>query len=63
MQTDSCGSYRANSHLARPVRILQKVSQYQQLGIERAVFGLPSEGRDKVLPLLDKYAALLPKFG
>ncbi len=36
--------------------------QYQELGIERAVFGLPSENRDKILPLLDKYAALIPKF-
>ena len=36
--------------------------QYQELGIERAVFALPSESREKVLPLLDKYAALLPQF-
>src|SRR5262245_49203398 len=35
--------------------------QYQQLGIERAVFGVPPEGRDKVLPLLDQYAALIPQ--
>jgi len=28
-------------------------------GIERAIFGLPSEGREKVLPLLDAYAKLL----
>jgi probable F420-dependent oxidoreductase len=40
----------------------ETLQKYQELGIERAVFGLPSEGRDKVLPLLDKYAALLPKF-
>jgi hypothetical protein len=36
--------------------------QYQELGIERAVFALPSEGRDKVLPLLDKYAGSVAKF-
>jgi probable F420-dependent oxidoreductase len=36
--------------------------QYQEVGAERAVFGVPSEGRDKVLPLLDKYATLVPKF-
>jgi alkanesulfonate monooxygenase SsuD/methylene tetrahydromethanopterin reductase-like flavin-dependent oxidoreductase (luciferase family) len=40
----------------------ETLQKYQELGIERAVFGLPSDGRDKVLPLLDKYAALLPKF-
>jgi probable F420-dependent oxidoreductase len=28
-------------------------------GIERAIFGLPSEGREKVLPLLDAYAKLM----
>jgi probable F420-dependent oxidoreductase len=37
--------------------------QYQELGIERTVFGVPSEGRDKVLPLLDRYAAWVPKVG
>ena len=36
--------------------------QYQEVGAERAVFGVPSEGREKVLPLLDKYATLVPKF-
>ncbi len=40
----------------------ETLQKYQELGIERSVFGLPSDGRDKVLPLLDKYAALLPKF-
>jgi len=35
--------------------------QYQELGIERAIFFVPSEGKDKVLPLVDKYAALIPK--
>jgi len=35
--------------------------QYQELGVERTVFGVPSEGKDKVLPLLDKYAKLVAK--
>jgi probable F420-dependent oxidoreductase len=35
--------------------------QYQELGVERTVFGVPSEGKDKVLPLLDKYAAQISK--
>ena len=28
-------------------------------GIDRVLFGLPSEGADAILPLLDKHAALL----
>ncbi len=36
--------------------------QYQEVGVERVVFGVPSEGKDKVLPLLDKYATFIPKF-
>ena len=39
------------------------LGQYQELGIERAVLAVPSEGPDTVLPLLDQYAALIPKFG
>jgi probable F420-dependent oxidoreductase len=35
--------------------------QYRQLGVERAIFFVPSAGKDKVLPLLDRYAALIPK--
>ena len=38
------------------------LGQYQELGVERAVLAVPSEERDKVLPLLDQYAALIPKF-
>jgi probable F420-dependent oxidoreductase len=40
----------------------EELRQYQELGAERAVFGVPSEGRDKVLPMLDNYAKLIPKF-
>ena len=36
--------------------------RYQELGVERVVFTLPSKDREKVLPLLDQYAALLPTF-
>jgi len=36
--------------------------QYQEMGLERAVFFAPSAGKDTVLPLLDKYATLIPKF-
>ncbi len=32
---------------------------YQDAGVERTVFTLPSAGRDDVLPLLDGYAALM----
>jgi probable F420-dependent oxidoreductase len=37
--------------------------RYQELGIKRVVFTVPSKEKDQVLPLLDIYAALLPKFG
>jgi alkanesulfonate monooxygenase SsuD/methylene tetrahydromethanopterin reductase-like flavin-dependent oxidoreductase (luciferase family) len=33
----------------------------QELGAERAIFFVPSAGRETVLPLLDRYAALIPK--
>ncbi|PYM90941.1 MAG: LLM class F420-dependent oxidoreductase [Candidatus Rokuibacteriota bacterium] len=33
---------------------------YVGAGITRAIFRLPSEGRDAVLPLLDQYAKLIP---
>jgi len=35
--------------------------QCRDLGAERAIFFVPSAGREKVLPLLDQYAALIPK--
>jgi len=34
---------------------------YQELEVERAVLTVPSRNRDQVLPLLDTYAALVPK--
>ena len=36
--------------------------QYQEVGVERIVFIVPSEGKEKMLPLLDQYAAFVPKF-
>jgi probable F420-dependent oxidoreductase len=35
---------------------------YERLGVERAVFFLPSAGRDEVLPILDRYAKLTHAF-
>ncbi len=35
------------------------LESYREAGITRALFPLPSEGRDKILPLLDKYQAAL----
>ena len=36
---------------------------YAGLGIDRAIFGLPSAGRDAVLPLLDRYANVASELG
>jgi len=36
-----------------------KLDHYEEVGVTECVFGLPSAPRDEVLPLLDKYAALL----
>ena len=35
---------------------------YQELGVERVVLTVPSREKDRVLPLLDTYAAFLPTF-
>ena len=35
------------------------VQRYGELGVQRVIFGLPSAGRDTVLPLLDRYAAFV----
>ena len=40
----------------------EDLANLQKLGAERAVFVLPSEGRDKILPMLDTYAKLVVKF-
>jgi probable F420-dependent oxidoreductase len=36
-----------------------QLMRYKELGVARAVAGAPSEGSDKVLPLLDKWAELI----
>jgi hypothetical protein len=35
------------------------LSTLEAAGVERAIFGLPSEGREAVLPRLDAYAAAM----
>ena len=35
------------------------LDRFRQAGVTRAIFRLPSEGRDKVLPLLDQWAKLI----
>jgi alkanesulfonate monooxygenase SsuD/methylene tetrahydromethanopterin reductase-like flavin-dependent oxidoreductase (luciferase family) len=35
------------------------IQNYQDAGVERTVFVLPSTSREEALPLLDKYAALI----
>jgi len=37
------------------------LQQCRELGAERAMFFVPPAGRDTVLPLLDQYAAFIPK--
>ena len=39
-----------------------ELRQCQELGVERVVFIVPSESKEKVLPLLDQYAGWIPKF-
>lgn len=40
-----------------------KLAAWRDLGVARVLFALPSAGRDRVLPLLDQYAALAVKVG
>ena len=35
------------------------LERYDEAGVDRSILGLPSASRDEVLPILDKYAALL----
>ena len=37
----------------------EALKRARDAGVDRVVFGVPSEGKDKVLPLLDKGAALM----
>ena len=36
------------------------VARMEEAGVDRLIFNLPSDERDKVLPILDEYAALIP---
>ena len=38
------------------------LQQYENMGVERAIFFLPPESADTVFPLLDQYARLIPNF-
>ncbi len=40
----------------------EALASHQELGVERAVLFLPSADRDTLMPMLDKYASLIPKF-
>src|SRR6266851_5234862 len=40
-----------------------RLAGLRDAGVLRAIFGLPPAGRDQVLPLLDKYAALAARIG
>jgi hypothetical protein len=35
------------------------VDTYRETGATRVILRLPSEGRDKILPMLDQYAKIL----
>jgi probable F420-dependent oxidoreductase len=37
----------------------ERIEEYRQAGAERVIFALPPEGRDTVLPILDRHAALI----
>ena len=37
------------------------LDRLRQAGVDRAILRLPSEGRDRVLPLLDQWASLVPR--
>ena len=41
----------------------EALARLRDVGVTRAIFALPAEGRDAILPLLDRYAALMPASG
>ena len=41
----------------------ERLQRYQELGVERVAFGLPSADKDAVLPLMDRYAEVVRKLG
>ncbi len=40
----------------------EDLAKHQELGVERAVLFLPSADKDTLMPMLDNYAKLIPKF-
>ena len=42
---------------------LERLRQYQELGIDRVVFSLPAEKEDKILPILDRWSDLKRQLG
>jgi probable F420-dependent oxidoreductase len=42
---------------------IERLRQYQDLGIDRVVFSLPAEKEDKILPILDRWAELKRQLG
>lgn len=40
---------------------LDRLWRYRDLGVARAVISLPSSGADEVLPILDRWAELMPR--
>jgi probable F420-dependent oxidoreductase len=37
----------------------ERLEEYRRAGVDRVVFGLPAEGRDAVLPIVDRHAELM----
>jgi probable F420-dependent oxidoreductase len=42
---------------------IERLRQYQELGIDRVVFSLPAEKEDKILPILDRWSDLKRQLG
>jgi probable F420-dependent oxidoreductase len=42
---------------------IERLRRYRELGIDRAVFSLPAEKEDKILPILDRWAELQHQLG
>jgi len=42
---------------------IERLRQYEELGIDRVVFSLPAEKEDKILPILDRWSDLKRQLG
>jgi hypothetical protein len=51
------GPIPVTAFMVKPDRAV--LDPLEAAGVERAIFGVPSEAADKVLPLLDAYAKLI----